>query len=109
MNSAATNDAGLVERFHPRVEANLMVKVLLNGRAVLVKAKDLSMAGVRLIGGPRVERDRLTIAIPLPTGEDVVTGARVRRVTKDGVAVEFDQLDWDDLCALARYLHPKLP
>jgi hypothetical protein len=38
------------ERFHPRVEANFMVKVLLNGRALLAKAQDLSMAGVSLQG-----------------------------------------------------------
>lgn len=98
-----------IERFHPRVNANFMVKVLLDGRAVLAKARDLSMAGLYLLGFP-VERERFTIAIPLP-GEDreVVTQASVRRRTADGIALEFESLDWDDVFALARFLHPRLP
>ena len=97
------------ERFHPRVEANFMVKVLLNGKALLAKAQDLSMAGVALNVELKPEIKRLTIAIPLPDGYEIVTGAIVKRANDDGVGLEFDQLDWDDMIALARYLHPRLP
>jgi hypothetical protein len=51
----------------------------------------------------------VTIAIPLPDGHEIVTGAVVKRANDDGVGLEFDQLDWDDMIALARYLHPRLP
>lgn len=97
------------QRFHPRVEANFMVKLLLNGRAVLAKARDLSMAGLLLVEDPGIPRNRLTLAIPLPGDREVVTGCRVVRRTGHGVALEFDQLDWEDMFALARFLHPRLP
>ncbi len=98
-----------VERFHPRVDANFMVKVLLEGRAVLAKARDLSMAGLFLQAKPPAALSRVTLAIPLPGDREVVTTARVRRWHQEGVALEFDELDWDDLFALARFLHPRLP
>lgn len=97
-----------VTRFHPRVGANLMVKLLVDGRAVVAKAKDLSMAGLALTGNVPV-REKVTVAIPLPDDREVVTGATVRRRTADETALEFDQLDWDDMFALARFLHPRLP
>ncbi len=100
---------GPVERFHPRVEANIMVKVLLNGRAILVKARDLSMAGLRLVGGPELSSSQVTVSLPLPGDREVVTSCWVRRRTNDGWALEFDHLDWEDLFALARFLHPRLP
>jgi hypothetical protein len=99
----------LVERFHPRVEANFMVKLLIDGKAILAKAKDLSMAGLLLVNAPKLERERLTVVLPLPNDREVVTGCTVRRRGRDKVALEFDPLDWDDLCALARFLHPRLP
>ncbi|MHB8872733.1 MAG: PilZ domain-containing protein [Myxococcaceae bacterium] len=105
----STQQASPVERFHPRVEAKLMVKLLLNGRAILAKARDLSMAGLCLLEDPGIERERLTLAIPLPNDREVVTSAAVRRKSSGGMALEFDQLDWDDMFALARYLHPRLP
>ncbi|MGQ0508698.1 MAG: PilZ domain-containing protein [Myxococcaceae bacterium] len=97
------------ERFHPRVDANFMVKVLINGRAVVAKARDLSMAGLYLLAKPPVSTTELTLSIPLPGDREVVTTARVCRWHAEGVALEFDQLDWDDLFALARFLHPRLP
>lgn len=99
----------LPERFHPRVEANFMVKVLVGGRLLLAKAKDLSMAGVFVLGLGGRPGDLLTVSVPLPDDREIITSARVCRVRQDGAAVEFDQLDWDDLCALARFLHPRLP
>lgn len=96
-------------RFHPRVPANLMVKLLVNGRAILAKARDLSMAGACLVNTSVPDRERLTISIPLPNDREVVTGCRVKRQGGEAVALEFDQLDWEDLFALARYLHPRLP
>jgi hypothetical protein len=98
-----------MERFHPRVEANFMIKILLNGRAILAKARDLSMAGLSLMVDPELAREKVTIAIPLPGDREVVTGCQVRRTAGDGVALEFDQLDWEDMFALARFLHPRLP
>jgi hypothetical protein len=98
-----------VERFHPRVEANIPVKVLLSGRTVMVRARDVSMAGLFLLAHPADSMRRLTIAVPLPGDREIVTTCEVRRREADGVALEFDALDWDDLIALARFLHPRLP
>jgi len=96
------------ERFHPRVEAALTVRVDVNGRAFLAKTRDLSMDGVFLIGKAPVNVRRLVITLPLPGGREIVTGADVKRYGTDGLAVQFDQLDWDDLIALARYLAPRI-
>ena len=108
MQSSAA-EAKVVERFHPRVEANFMVKLLVNGKAVVAKAKDLSMAGLLLLGDPEVPRHWVTVSIPLPGDREVVAPCHVRRKGADGVALEFEKLDWDDLFALARFLHPRLP
>ena len=97
------------ERFHPRVEANFMVQVHLNGRTVVAKARDLSMAGLFLLAHPGDAQQALTLTLPLPGGEDIVTRCRVRRREAQGVALEFDTLDWDEMIALARYLSPRLP
>lgn len=97
------------ERYHPRVEANLMVKVLLEGRTVVAKAKDLSMAGLYLLAHANPSMEQLTIALPLPDGHEVVARCDIRRRDTHGMALEFHQLDWDDFLALARYLHPRLP
>ncbi len=97
------------ERYHPRVPAGFMVKLLMDGKAVLAKARDVSMNGVRVAGAGWLERDWVTIAIPLPNDREVVTGCKVRRREQDELALEFDELDWDDMFALARFLHPRLP
>lgn len=97
------------ERFHPRVDANFMVKVAVGERHLLAKARDLSMAGVFLTGLGGRPGDLLTVSLLLPDDREVMTSARICRVRAEGAAVEFDSLDWDDLCALARYLHPRLP
>jgi hypothetical protein len=97
------------ERFHPRVEANLMVKVLLPGRTVLTQAKDLSMAGLFLHAQPADTLKQLTLAIPLPGDRELIATCAIRRRDMNGVALEFGTLDWDDFLALARFLHPRLP
>jgi len=97
----------LEERYHPRVASDVTVKVLMNGRAYPTRAKDLSMAGLYLIG-PYQDAERVTVAIPLP-GREVVSICRVARRLPDGVGLEFDVLDWEDMFALARYMHPRLP
>lgn len=101
-------DAVMATRFHPRVDAGFMVKLLTNGRAIIAKAADLSMAGVKLLGEFGSAGDRLTVAIPLPGEREISTRATIRRCSEEGVAVEFDQLDWDDMFALARFVHPRL-
>jgi hypothetical protein len=98
----------LPARFHPRVQAGFMVKLGTRGRAVVAKASDLSMAGLRLLGDFGAIGDRLAISIPLPNDEQINTSGTIRRRSEAGVAVEFDQLDWDDLFALARFVHPRL-
>ncbi len=103
----ATHD--LQERFHPRVGAGFMVKLLINGRAVICKARDLSMAGLYISNAPSELEDRVTVVLPLPEDREVVTACLVRRVQEDGVGLEFERLDWDDMFALARFLHPRLP
>ena len=98
----------VVERYHPRVEATFMVKLIANGRNIVAKARDLSMAGLCLMGVPAIP-DEITVTLPLPGDREIVTAASVRRKTGEMIAVEFDQLDWDDMFALARYLNPRLP
>lgn len=96
-------------RYHPRVEANFMIKLKLDGRSVLAKARDLSMAGVCVLGEFLGVGERVQVAIPLPEDREIVTAGSVKRVGGEVLAVEFDQLDWDDMFALARFLHPRLP
>lgn len=95
-------------RSHPRVDANFMVKLFSNGKSLLAKACDLSMAGVKLIGDFSHAEERVTVAIPIPGGREVVTKATVKRRGAEETALEFDQLDWDDLFELARFVHPRL-
>lgn len=99
----------MTERFHPRVETQILIKVMANGRTYLAQAADLSMAGCRIMDAPVIKGDRLQIIIPLPDQPDLITGCEIRRRDEDSIAVEFDTLDWDDLLGLARYLHPRLP
>ncbi|MBK7858239.1 MAG: PilZ domain-containing protein [Archangiaceae bacterium] len=98
----------VVERYHPRVEATFMVKLKVNGRNLVAKARDLSMAGLCLLGVPAIP-DRLTVTLPLPGDREITTTARVKRRTPGLIGLEFDELDWDDMFALARYLNPRLP
>jgi len=103
-----THEAAARQRFHPRVDAGFMVKFLVDGRAILAKAKDLSMAGLFVLAqAPR--REKVTLAIPLPGDREIVTTCLIRRATPQGLALEFEHLDWDDMFALARFLHPRLP
>ncbi len=106
---AMPEESGELERFHPRVDANFMVQLISRGRTVIAKARDLSMAGLWLIGDPDLPMEGLQISIPLPDDREILTGCSVKRRTDDGIALQFDQLDWEDLFALARYLHPRLP
>lgn len=96
-------------RSHPRVDAGFMVKLFTQGKAVLAKADNVSMQGLRVVGDFFASEERLTLSIPLPDDREVVTQATVKRREEEAIAVEFDQLDWDDMFALARYLHPRLP
>ena len=99
----------LSTRFHPRVGAHLVVKLKLKGRAVSARSTDLSMAGLCLQGEfPEIE-DQVTLAIPLPDDKHVITQAKVKWREAGKVALEFAQLDWEDMFALARFLHPRLP
>ncbi len=96
-------------RYHPRVEANWMVKVHLGERIVLVQARDLSMAGLFLHGHPPDSTRRITLTLPLPGVGEFTTACTIIRREAQGVALEFEDLDWDHLLLLARYLHPRLP
>jgi hypothetical protein len=98
------------DRYHPRVDARLTVKVLLSGRpAVAAKARDVSMAGLFLHAHPASSLRELTLAIPLPDDREIVTTCTIVRREVNGVALEFGTLDWDDFLALARFVHPLLP
>lgn len=109
MHSLAAHDF-VSTRFHPRVDAGIMVKLLLQGgHSVLAKARDVSMAGLRLVGDFKLGASEVTVALSLPNDEEVITRARVTRRDEEGLALEFAQLDWDDLISLARFVHPKLP
>lgn len=86
-----------------------MVKVTSGGKTVITKARDLSMSGLSLYDVEAVDEGAATLSIPLPRDREVVSDCRVVRRGLDGVAVEFGDLQWEDLFALARYLHPRLP
>ena len=86
-----------------------MVKVHLGERIVLTKARDLSMAGLFLHGHPADSVKQITLTIPLPQLADITTTCTIVRREALGVALEFDNLDWDHMLLLARYLHPRLP
>jgi PilZ domain len=96
-------------RSHPRVDAGFMVKVLRHDRTLLYRTRDLSMTGL-FVEDLRVFPGHLvTVELPLPHDRDVHAECTVRRLTDEGVALEFTELDWDDMFALARYLYPRLP
>ena len=96
-------------RFHPRVDAQLRVKLKLNGRAVVALSTDLSMAGLCLQGDFPEIANQVTLAIPLPDGKHLITEAKVKWREAGKVALEFEQLDWEEMFALARLIHPRLP
>lgn len=106
---AVALDGATRERFHPRVEAGFMVKLLIDGKALIAKAQDLSMAGLLITGHTDLRRSKVSVAIPLPDDREVVATCLVRRADDDGLALEFEHLDWEDMFALARFLHPRLP
>ncbi|WNG34649.1 PilZ domain-containing protein [Archangium minus] len=105
----STGPLRVQERYHPRVEANWMVKVHIGERTVLAKARDLSMAGLFLLGHPADTTRQLTLTLPLPGVGDITTVCNIVRREAHGVALEFMDLDWDHFLLLARYLHPRLP
>ncbi|MCI0572149.1 MAG: PilZ domain-containing protein [Myxococcaceae bacterium] len=96
-------------RYHPRVEAGFMVKVLRNDRTLLYRTRDLSMAGVFVEDLRVLPGQLVALVLPLPHDCDVRVEATARRLTDEGVALEFNDLDWDDMFALARFLYPRLP
>jgi hypothetical protein len=97
------------ERQHPRVAANLPVEVRAPGMLRQAVAEDISLAGLRVLGLRAPVGEALTVALPLPGDRLLQLRCSVVRIEPTGVAVEFDGLDWDDLFALARFLHPRLP
>lgn len=96
-------------RYHPRVDAGLVVRLAFHGSTAPATATDLSMAGMKVSGITGDLPERLRVSIPIPGDRDVETMATVRRRSRDAAALEFDQLDWDDMIALARFVHPRMP
>jgi hypothetical protein len=86
-----------------------MVTVGLQGRQVLTKAADLSMDGLLLKGPLGALGERLSLRIPLPADREIATIATIVRHQDEWAALKLDELDWDDLLALARFVHPRLP
>ena len=97
------------QRTHPRVPAGFAVEVRTQEGAWVAQARDLSMAGLLLVGFAAEPGEVLQMSISLPQDHVRAFRGRVTRVHSEGVAVEFERLDWDDLFALARFLHPRLP
>jgi hypothetical protein len=101
-------DLGSVrERQHPRVAAHLPVEVRGPGMVRHAIAEDVSLAGLRILGLRAPVGQFLTVALPLPGDRLVQLRCSVVRQDATGVALEFDGLDWEDLFALARFLHPR--
>ena len=105
----STTPTRLTGRFHPRVEANWMVQVHLGERTMLVQARDLSMAGLFLMGHPPDSARQLSLTLPLPGLGRIPATCNIVRREAHGVALEFDNVDWDHFLLLARFLHPRLP
>lgn len=99
----------LATRYHPRVTADFPVKLKAGARTILAQARDLSMEGLSVVGQLVGIESRVTISFELPNVGLVTTLARVKRVSAHETALELDQLDWDDMMTLARFLHPRLP
>ena len=99
----------VTERNHPRVDANFMIKVLTRGRQLVHKVRDLSMTGCFILEHPGKVGHVVHLALPLPNDLEVRLVARIVRREDNGVAVEFDDLDWEEIFAFARFLHPRLP
>ncbi|MGO9832174.1 MAG: PilZ domain-containing protein [Myxococcaceae bacterium] len=97
------------QRTHPRVPAGFAVEVRTPEGAWVAQARDLSMAGLLLVGFAAQPGEVLELFISLPSDHVRAFRGRVTRAHAEGVAVEFERLDWDDLFALARFLHPRLP
>jgi hypothetical protein len=97
------------QRTHPRVPAGFAVEVRAADGAWVAQARDLSMAGLLLVGFAAEAGELLDLGVSLPGDQVRAFRGRVTRVHGEGVAVEFERLDWDDLFALARFLHPRLP
>lgn len=86
-----------------------MVMLEVDGRQLLTKAADVSMDGLLLKGDFGVqEGGRVPVRIPLPRDRVIDTEATIVRRSPGWAALQLDELDWDDLLALARYVHPKL-
>lgn len=97
-------------RQHPRVEADFVVRLEGPTQSVLTRAVDLSLAGMA-IHDPAGELRRAIfdrVAIAIPGEPELTVRVRVARREGDRVAVVFEELDWDDLFLLARYLSPRL-
>lgn len=97
------------QRTHPRVPAGFAVEVSTKEGAFVAQAQDLSMAGLLLVGFSAQPGEVLALSVCLPGDHVRAFRGRVTRVHAEGVAVEFERLDWEDLFALARFLHPRLP
>jgi PilZ domain len=91
------------------VPAGFAVEVRAPDGAWVAQARDLSMAGLLLVGFAATAGELLELSVSLPGDQARAFRGRVTRVHTEGVAVEFERLDWDDLFALARFLHPRLP
>ena len=89
--------------------AGFAVEVRTQDGAFTAQARDLSMAGLLLVGFSAQPGEVLPLSVSLPGDQVRAFRGRVSRVNAEGVAVEFERLDWDDLFALARFLHPRLP
>src|SRR5215468_1099308 len=96
------------ERQHPRVAANLPVEVKAPGLLRQAVAEDISLAGLRGLGLRAPTGQSLLVALALPGDRRLQLRCSVVRQDETGVALEFDGLDWEDLFALARFLHPRL-
>jgi hypothetical protein len=85
-----------------------MVQLRSDGKAILARAIDLSMAGLALLDPGGIEKVE-QVAIPLPgESKPMVLPAKLIRRADNQIGIEFTHLEWDDVLTLARYLSPRL-
>src|SRR5690349_4686461 len=104
---AAQNYIEPARRRHPRVPADFMVTAHTGGQTLRRRAVDLSMTGLKMEGD--AEGDLLLLELPLAGDRPVFVRSRVLRREGTRTAVRFEELDWGDICALARFVAPRLP
>lgn len=97
---------------HPRVQESFTVRLEVGERLFMAVAHELSVTGLLVESPVLPPAGELTVAMPI-AGQVMKVQARVVRASPrlDGVdlALSFLDLEWDEICAIARAVAAKMP